>query len=153
MPFRFSRFILFAFAGIIVSCGSNTSNKTSSNSDTIKKPGITPDTLTAKSPMLDCQVLPEDSMGVPHSILYLYNAGKKITVDTIYSCVEIERSEYKSHKIPADAIIALGGWWAGSGDYYYLILRGGKPVVYEGWQDEQQTDDGYHWEEKTIAIE
>lgn len=74
-------------------------------------------------------------------------------MDTIYSCVEMTRSEYEKNNIPADAIIALGGWWAGSGDYYYLVLRGGKPVLYAGWQDEQQTDEGYHWEEKKLDVE
>jgi hypothetical protein len=136
-----------------VSCGSNTANKPASNSDTVKPPAVTPDSLTANTPTLDCLVLPEDSMGIPHSILYLISNGKKITVDTIYSCAEMIRSEYEKNKIPADAIIALGGWWAGSGDYYYLVVRGGKPVLYAGWQDEQQTDEGYHWEEKKLDVE
>ncbi|MCX6317641.1 MAG: hypothetical protein NTW29_10140 [Bacteroidetes bacterium] len=150
MPLSLSRIILFVAACFIISCGNNSDSKPTSAADTTQPTAPVQDTITNQPPSFSCQVLPEDSMGIPHSILYLQSGGKKITIDTIYSCGEIAPAEYAEKKIPADALMALGGWWAGSGDYFYLVVRNGKPVVYAGWQDEQQTDEGYHWEEKKL---
>lgn len=150
MPLPISRIILFVSAGFIIACGNNKDSKSAGAADTSQQKVPLKDTLTNQPPSFSCEVLPEDSMGIPHSILYLLDGGKKITIDTIYSCGEIARAEYAEKNIPADALMALGGWWAGSGDYFYLVMREGKPVVYAGWQDEGQTDEGYHWEERKL---
>src|SRR3989338_5402261 len=49
------------------------------------------------------------------------------------------------YDIPADALASCGGWWAGGGDYFYAIWENNNVVVYQGWQDEGQKDNGFHW--------
>lgn len=40
------------------------------------------------------------------------------------------KTEYKDTSIPAQALTACLGWWAGAGDYLYVIRRGRSLVVY-----------------------
>ena len=56
-----------------------------------------------------------------------------------------ERDKYASMGIPGQAIAACESWWAGSGDYFYLSPEGGATALYQGWLDESQEDEGYHW--------
>lgn len=64
----------------------------------------------------------------------------------------IPNADFKSKEIPENAIAACGGWWAGAGDYFYVVKTDNKLVIYQGWQDEGQNDEGYHWKKmKEIA--
>lgn len=45
-----------------------------------------------------------------------------------------------------NSIAACGGWWAGAGDYFYAAPNTNGIIVYKGWADEGQEDDGFHWE-------
>lgn len=74
------------------------------------------------------------------------NQGLHI-IDTIMSCASFSSNEYAQYQIPADAVSACGGWWAGAGDYFYAILEGNVCKVMQGWQDEQQEDEGFHYEQ------
>ena len=68
-------------------------------------------------------------------------------MDSINVCNIFGKDEYVSHLIPKDAISACGGWWAGAGDYLYLVYQGDDAVVMAGWQAEEQEDEGYHYKE------
>jgi hypothetical protein len=57
----------------------------------------------------------------------------------------IEGSDYSSKQIPAKAIAACGAWWAGAGDYFYLLQSDDRVLVYQGWQEEMQSGNDYHW--------
>ena len=57
-----------------------------------------------------------------------------------------QKESYEDMGIPEDAISACGGWWAGGGIYLYLQKQGNKIIVFKGWVDEMQEDEGYHWE-------
>lgn len=57
----------------------------------------------------------------------------------------IPKSDYKNFQIPLNALDACGGFWAGAGDYLYLISDKNKLVVYRGFQDEGQETPGFHW--------
>jgi hypothetical protein len=90
----------------------------------------------------------EDEFGIPLSVLMLAENGGAIALDTVrVSLAKIERGRYAEMGIPSEALDACGGWYAGSGDYFYVVQRKGKTVVYKGFQDEAQTDQGYHWQE------
>jgi hypothetical protein len=85
---------------------------------------------------------------IPYCGVYLSVNGKPNLIKSFNSasCNVFEKSEYAEKGIPATAIDAGGGWYAGAGSYFYLIMKNGEPVVYEGWQEEEQTDKGYHWQ-------
>ena len=95
---------------------------------------------------LDFENLAPDAQDVPHSIVFLGENGGAEPIDTVpVACSKIEKAEYAKMGIPADALDACGGWYAGGGDYFYVTLKDGKAVVYQGYQEEQQEDEGYHW--------
>lgn len=74
--------------------------------------------------------------------------GDKIQIlDSISACKTFTKEEYAQHEIPANALSACGGWWAGAGDYLYVIEENKAFIVMQGWQDEQQEDKGYHYKE------
>lgn len=72
---------------------------------------------------------------------------KSQILDSISACQVFTKEEYAQHGIPANALAACGGWWAGAGDYLYIIEENKAFIVMQGWQDEQQEDEGYHYKE------
>jgi hypothetical protein len=105
-----------------------------------------PESLTNVS--LICQSLGEDEQGLPHTILLLGKNKETVTLDTLTMTLnKIPKEDYAKMDIPTDAIDACGGWYAGGGSYFYVVKRDGKAVVFEGFQEEQQEDKGYHWAE------
>lgn len=127
--------ILFLLAVAFAACQPNTPK--TDNTDQ-------PESVAGVS--LTFENLAPDAQEIPHSIVFLGENGGAEPIDTVsIACNKIEKAEYAKMGIPADAIDACGGWYAGGGDYFYLILTNGKPVVYQGFQEEQQEDEGYHW--------
>lgn len=99
---------------------------------------------------LVCKEFQKDSMEIPYYKVYLSIGGKETFIREVNNCSEIPKEEYARYEIPKEAFEARGGWYAGGGDYFYLIMRNGQPVLFEGWQEEGQEDTGYHWKEKKI---
>jgi len=97
-----------------------------------------------------CKSMGEDSLGIPHHDVYLLVDGKETKIKGINGCNDISKTDYTTYEIPAAAVSACGGWWAGAGDYYYVIMEDGKPAVYEGWQDEMQKEKGFHWKKINV---
>ncbi len=60
----------------------------------------------------------------------------------------IEKENYKQYEIPAEAIIACGGWWAGAGDYYYVVAKGDQFDVMYATIDESEAS---RYQYKSIA--
>jgi len=90
----------------------------------------------------------KENEGIPKSKIILNFEGELAEITTITgTCEIISKDRFTSYQIPHDALAACMGWYAGAGDYFYVILRENIPVVYKGWQDEMQDSDGYHWEE------
>lgn len=143
-----SRFLLscLLLAGLVSCKGKSSKTTNTVPTDTV---ATAPATATAgAAPVsLVCRDRGTDSLGTPHHDVYLSVGGAETKVKSINSCSEIAKADYARHEIPAEAVAACGGWWAGAGDYYYVIMKEGKPVVFEGWQDEGQKDQGFHWKE------
>ena len=79
----------------------------------------------------------------PSTIIQLVNNGKITIIATITGKAKITpASEYATMCIPSNAI--CGAWWADSGDYFYVISTKHGLEVYKGFEEEQQTDTGYH---------
>jgi hypothetical protein len=135
----------------------NETNKTTQPDTANKSQNLTP-TLTesSKTILSECKFEikgnPEEEF--PEYKVWLKVNGKKKFLKTVYcSAKEIESSEFERYEIPKNAISACGGWYAGGGDYIYLMRVENSIEVFYGWVDEGQTDEGFHWKkEKTITL-
>ncbi len=89
---------------------------------------------------------PEDANGTPHADISLLCNGQSTPIAKIAGEARMyEKSDYAEMGIPAAALSACGAWWAGAGDYYYMMAKGDQFEIFQGWQAEEQTDKGYHW--------
>jgi len=142
----FGAIILVFFWG---SCGKSKSNPTGDN----KKDSQQMVVSVAQKVELKCSDKGVGEFDVPINEVILSIDGKDQTIDTInVACASILPVEYKSYQIPTDAQSACGGWYAGGGDYFYAIIKDGKVKIFQGWQDEGQKDEGYHWKEMVIKL-
>ena len=97
---------------------------------------------------LSCGETLYDEMDTPISKVYLTINGKKYEVGECMSCSEIDQEDFAVFEIPEKCKTAVGGWYAGGGDYFYAVKSAVKEEieVYFGWQDDSQEDDSFHWE-------
>lgn len=70
-----------------------------------------------------------------------------IPIDTVEVSSTLGTDEYQNYAIPSEALSASGGWWAGSGNYYYIIQKDESFIVMKGFQEEKQSDTGFHYTE------
>ncbi len=90
--------------------------------------------------------LGENDTGNPYSLISVTYCNKTTEITRITgSATAIEKSEFKEKEIPQNALSACGAWWAGAGDYFYVVPSDKGVVVFQGWQDEGQEGEGYHW--------
>ena len=141
--------LLLTVVLFLVSCGgkNDKTKETTTAADSSKSVNNMPADLAKSTVKLICINKGEDSLATPHFDVMLSVNGKEFKIKTINGCGDIPLSEYKTYEIPAAAVSACGGWWAGAGDYYYVIMKNGKPSLFEGWMDETQKEKGYHWKE------
>jgi hypothetical protein len=71
--------------------------------------------------------------------------GKKIEIAEPLMVETLDAQARQEYKVPADALAAAGGWWAGGGDYIYLQRKGNEIhvmhcMVGEGMSDEELED-------------
>ncbi|MES2555484.1 MAG: hypothetical protein V4604_04995 [Bacteroidota bacterium] len=148
--------IAFSLLFLTAACSSETKttdeSETASTEETTESKEInaqetTPaeEIVAPKSVKLSGKFLSEDEYGGSHYQVILTVDGKKEIIDTVMACDPIPASNFSQYEIPKTALTACGGWWAGAGDYFYAILKDSKVVVYQGWQDEEQKDNGFHW--------
>lgn len=83
----------------------------------------------------------------PHYALYATVDDLKVKLSEISACEPIDSAHYGDYQIPAEALAAAGGWWAGAGDYFYARQSGNQIEFFQGALDEQDevpNDFGYH---------
>jgi hypothetical protein len=153
-------------ATFLSSCGSNSTNvenassstKGNTTTDTSKTNQASPTpTAEATAPInanYKFDIKSNGNEDMPEAKISVTVNGKKHSITTMYCpAKEIGTNAFEEMGIPKNAISACGAWWAGAGDYAYMILNNNTLEVYLGWQDETQTDDGFHWKkEKTITL-
>ncbi|MCB0548939.1 MAG: hypothetical protein KDD19_15270 [Phaeodactylibacter sp.] len=93
---------------------------------------------------LQCQAISEDD-ALPQSAVYAIVNQNKVKLATISSCDSIPPASYEDYEIPANALAAAGGWWGGAGDYFYAIREDTVIAFYQGWADESQEDESFHY--------
>lgn len=97
---------------------------------------------------LDCMDIGGGNEDFPQRQVSLRLGTVSTTLDTIAACQFIERQDYARYGIPAEAVAACGGWWAGSGDYFYAVIdKGDEIVVMRAMEDEANPAGGYNYEE------
>ncbi|MCB0635212.1 MAG: hypothetical protein KDC54_01265 [Lewinella sp.] len=84
--------------------------------------------------------------GYPSHEIRLSVNGRSFVIDTVAVCPDLLPTDRAEHRIPANVLAACGGWYAGAGDYFYLLQRNDSLLLYQGWLDEMQQDDSYHYE-------
>gem|GEM_PF-1708842 len=72
----------------------------------------------------------------------IVNGKKHFIAKEYYSFSEMPVSDYKSYEIPADAIIATRGWWAGMGIDYWAVQQGYEIIVMKREIGETSGEDG-----------
>jgi competence protein ComGC len=103
-------------------------------------------TQTTSTATLKIQKGKEDQNGNPTSIIQLIQNGRTTQLAVVAGeATLINKNEFKEMSIPTNAISACSSWWGGAGDYFYIIQSNKKIILYQGWQDESQEDEGYHW--------
>ena len=80
----------------------------------------------------------EDGDGIPHTKVSLAVGDRRVFLEEVAANFGVlERRDYKSHGVPAAALTACSGWWAGAGEDFYVVRRRGSLVVYSRTLDEQ----------------
>lgn len=109
--------------------------------------GCAPDKKPAQdlSVRLLCESMGESNAGIPKSAVYTIVEEQKVKIANIAACDSIRPAAFSDYDIPDSALAAAGGWYAGAGDYLYAIREGEVIAYYQGWQDEMQEDEGFHY--------
>ena len=80
----------------------------------------------------------EDRDGNPRTKVFLVVGARRVLLtEATANFSVLERQDYKSHAVPAAALAACAGWWAGAGEDLYVIRRDGSLIVYSRDLDEQ----------------
>jgi hypothetical protein len=73
-------------------------------------------------------------------------AESKVKVADVLNCETINPESYEQHQIPLKAISAVGGWWAGGGEYLFVIEEDENYVVKKGEIFEESEDGNYNYQ-------
>ena len=112
--------------------------------------GIGKVVVTDNEPKIDAKFIINntynDDSGNPSTNIELSFDGKLINISKVTgNAWLIDKNDFINLDIPKNALSACGAWYAGSGNYFYVIASKEGLIVYQGWQDEEQEDQGYHW--------
>lgn len=86
-----------------------------------------------------------EETGVPSTIVKLQLNDALHDIKTVIACSPYEKEAFSNYDVPDTALSAAGGWFAGGGDYFFTARDGNNVIVFAGWQDEGQTDEGFHY--------
>ena len=112
--------------------------------DTTAKAAMAQEAAPLLEASLLCKELRSRDDEAPLSVVSIKIGDQVTPVDSISICDAITPGE---NGVPQNALSACGGWWAGAGDYLYIVAEGNDAVVMAGWQEENQEDEGYHFKE------
>jgi len=96
---------------------------------------------------LDCQRISAPDSDNPLYEVALLAMNRRIPLDTVHACENFRDGDYAALEIPARAISACGGWYKGTGEYFYLTEEQTDLVVNYAWLREEQTTNRYPYRE------
>ncbi len=90
---------------------------------------------------------------VPRGKVFLKVGSKRIVIEPKAQAEFriLSRADYKEYKVPASALTACSGWFAGGGEDLYVVRHGNSLWVYRRWTDEQAPEFPYK-RIRTIAL-
>ena len=132
-------------ANFILGCTNDPPESQESNTTETTSAAIDPATIkficqSAPEPLVDAEV--------PRHEVFLQLGSSKVKVADILNCETLDKDSYEQNQVPANAIAAVGGWWAGAGDYLYIVEEGGNYVVKQGFTGEESENNDFGY--KTI---
>jgi hypothetical protein len=86
----------------------------------------------------------DDSIENPMSKITLSINDKQYDIAKVPG--EATSMDESSAIFPKNAIASCMTWWAGSGDFFYVIQKENKVILYRGWDGEGNEGGGYNWE-------
>lgn len=119
---------LFLLATLLLSCQSD------------KTSGEQKDNAEKLSVQLVCEDIGSDDTQPYFGVYAIVNESKTKIKEITAVCETIAPEAYAEHEIPSNALSAVGGWWAGGGDYFYAAQAAGKVTFYHATVDEMQED-------------
>lgn len=144
--------ILLLLALSLAACNGTSSTEANANADSLAAKGQ-PAPQGADIPRPEakflCTTISQDDDMYPLVVVKALINGKEYLVDTVHAASPMEAADYPSNQVPENALAAAGGWFAGSGDYFYMLQDGQHVVLMAGWQDEQQEGSDFHYIEKS----
>lgn len=101
---------------------------------------------------LVCQVEPSNVEGIPaHSVHLMFNE-KKIKLANILACETFQAENFEQHQMPRNTMDAVGGWWAGAGEYFYLYKKSDNSYAVNYGQMYEEKETGKYDYTELIAI-
>ncbi len=83
----------------------------------------------------------------PNNAVYLVVNDIEYQIGSTKTCERINKSEFDDFSIPASAVDACGGWWAGSGNYFFINqTEDGKYWIYEATANEKMQSKNFEYE-------
>ncbi|MCF8247633.1 MAG: hypothetical protein K9J37_11915 [Saprospiraceae bacterium] len=130
------------FATLLFGCKADPNNNQGGQTTETTIGAIDPATINF---VCETAEAPNEQADAPHHEVYLQLGNSKVKVADILNCENLGKDAYEQNQIPAKAIAAVGGWWAGGGDYLYIIEEGGNYVVKKGaiFEESENMDFGY----------
>lgn len=116
-------FVLYLFA--LAACSQNEEAQYTR----LGQQNAAPDPNTWVKADLLCEEIRNADDGDPLAVVYLRLLDQQHLLDTVYTCSVISPQMYVSYGIPRHALSASGGWWAGSGNFYYAMQEGDSIAV------------------------
>lgn len=81
----------------------------------------------------------QDEQLIPHGKVHLRVGTKRVLIEPKAGFLfqPVTRPDYKYHQVPASALTACTGWFAGGGEDIYVIQRRNTLRVYRRYLDEE----------------
>ncbi|MBD1397044.1 hypothetical protein H9Q13_07690 [Pontibacter sp. JH31] len=122
-------FPLLTLCALIFGCNRSEPEHTSSR---LEQPAY--DMSTWVKADLECEELRNADEDDPQAVVYLNQLETSYLIDTVYTCSVIAPEMYRTYDIPRNALSACGGWWAGSGHFYYTLQEGDSIAVMHAYR-------------------
>lgn len=97
---------------------------------------------------LVCEFIGKNENGIQSSEVYIEYKGDLRKVENGQNCNSISSEEYDNYAIPEGATDACGGWFAGAGDYFYIMQYNDRIELFAGWQD--NGGQSIYWKHKLL---
>jgi glucose/arabinose dehydrogenase len=156
MKMKIKFFSLFAATALfLAACGNKPAESTVAAAVTTTTPASTTPTPAAKATIsLAVTKAYTGQTDEPLAQIAVLVNGKStiFTENAMGEFQEVTKADFERYSIPAEAVAATSGFWAGLGTAFYAVQKDGKVLVYEGFQDEGQPKYTYK-EIKAIPIQ